>query len=64
MEFIGNDIHKTNKNVLNEVYFGETDDIKELIQIIHDFRAPYMGKRNFSYVFPGSNTHPKLLELS
>lgn len=58
------DFINTNKDIINEVYFGETEDIKDLIKIIHDFRSEYIGKNNFMHVFPGSNSHPKLLELS
>ncbi|MDD3121881.1 MAG: hypothetical protein PHC62_00030 [Candidatus Izemoplasmatales bacterium] len=60
MEFIG----ANNNKILNEVYFGETDDIKELLEIIHDFRAPYIKKKTFSYVFAGSNTDKNLLKMS
>lgn len=49
---------------LNEVYFGENEQVQKFIQLIHDFRAPYLTKKSFNYVFPGSNSNPKLMAIS
>ena len=53
-----------NNSILNEVYFGETKDIQELLDIIHTFREKYIHKKNYAYVFPGSNSDPDLMKLS
>lgn len=53
-----------NRDILNEVYFGETKDIKELLDLIHEFREKYIHKRNRAYVFPGSNSDPSLMKIS
>lgn len=49
---------------LNEVYFGENEQVQKFIQLIHDFRAPYITKRSYNYVFPGSNSNSKLMAIS
>lgn len=61
MEFLKSTVKN---NILNEVYFGETKDISELLSIIHTFREKYIHKKNYSYVFPGSNSDPELMKLS
>lgn len=59
MEFL-----KTNNQIFNEVYFGETKDISELLDILHSFREKYIYKKNLNYIFPGSNSDPDLMKLS
>lgn len=54
---------KTNQ-ILNEVYFGETKEIKELLETLHDFRYEFITEGKRRTAFPGSNSHPKLLEFS
>lgn len=61
MEFLKSNY---NDRVIEEVYFGETKDIQELLTILHEFRQKYINKKNFAMIFPGSNSDPKLMELS
>lgn len=49
---------------LNEVYFGENEQVQKFIQLIHDFRTPYLSKKSYNYIFPGSNSNPKLMAIS
>ncbi len=50
--------------ILNEVYFGETDDIKKMIQLVHDFRTPYLNKHKFSFAFYGASSNKNLMALA
>lgn len=49
---------------LNEVYFGENEQVQKFIQLIHDFRTPYLSKKSYNYIFPGSNSDSKLMAIS